>query len=214
MKTALSLILLFAVSFAHATENIKFYFPNEDIWKMIEVYSKASGQKFVIDPGVRGKASILVSEPVTLEEAFNQLSTALALNGFAISKQGDTMVVKSARNIQRDLVEISTELPSLRPERMVTWIYTFKNLPADQVNRDLRILCSKDGEMNVFTARNQIIITDWTTNLNRVAALFKELDKPVDPTIAKIVATAKKERESTKKEATNKTEDKTPKVEK
>lgn len=38
-----------------------------------------------------------------------------------------------ARNIQRDLVEVSTERPSLKPERMYTWIYSAKNLPADSI---------------------------------------------------------------------------------
>lgn len=214
MKTALSLILILAASFANAAENIKMYFNNEELTKIIEIYSKASGQKFVIDPGVRGKISMYIQEPVSTEEAFNQLSTALAINGFAISKQGDTMVVKAARNIQRDLIEVSTELPALRPERMSTWIYTFKNISAEQVMRDMRILSSRDGEMNVFSASNQIYFTDWTSNLNRIAALMKEIDKPVDPTTAKIVAAAKKEREAHKKEIATKGDDKTPKAEK
>ena len=34
------------------------YFKEEEILKIIEIYSKASGQKFVVDPGVRGKVSI------------------------------------------------------------------------------------------------------------------------------------------------------------
>src|SRR5688500_1783258 len=98
-------------------------FNKKEISKINETYSKASVQKFVVDPGVRGMASIFLPEPVTLEEVFNQLSTALAINGFAISKQGDTMVVQSARNIQRSLNEVSTERPSIKPERMYTWVY-------------------------------------------------------------------------------------------
>jgi general secretion pathway protein D len=214
MKTALSLILVLAASVASAAENIKMYFNNEEITKIIEIYSKASGQKFVVDPGVRGKVSMFIQEPVSVEEAFNQLSTALSINGFAISKQGDTMVIKSARNIQRDLIEVSTELPSLKPERMATWIYTFKNISAEQVNRNMRILASKDGEMNVSSPTNQIYFTDWTSNLNRIAALMKELDKPVDPATTKIVAAAKKEHETRKKDVANKDTEKAPKTEK
>lgn len=216
MKTALSLILILAASFANAAENIKMYFNNEEITKIVEIYSKASGQKFVLDPGVRGKVSIFIQEPITIEEAFNQLSSALALNGFGISKQGDTMVIKSARNIQRDLMEVSTEVPALKPERMYTWIYTFKNISAEQFNRDMRIMASRDGEMSVNTTTNQILFTDWTSNLNRIAALLKELDKPVDPNAAKIVAAARKEHEARKKETANKaaTEEKAAKTEK
>lgn len=215
MKIVLSLLLVLAASFANAAENIKMYFNNEEITKIVEIYSKASGQKFVLDPGVRGKVSIFIQEPITIEDAFNQLSTALAINGFGISKQGDTMVIKSARNIQRDLMEVSTEVPTLKPERMYTWIYTFKNISAEQFNRDMRIMASRDGEMSVNTTTNQIFFTDWTSNLNRIAAILKETDKLPDPTTAKIVATAKKEREARKKEAAvTKTEEKAAKTEK
>lgn len=106
-----------ATSFAAETK-IKMYFPKEDILKIIEMYSKATGQKFVIDPSVRGQVSILVQEPVSSEEAFNQLSSALALNGFAISKQDDTMIIQNARSAQRNLIEVNTTLPSLKPQRM------------------------------------------------------------------------------------------------
>lgn len=194
LMLVLAFLSLFSVSvFAGPDAKMKMYFNNEDILKIIEKYSKASGQKFVVDPGVRGKVSIFIQDEVSLDEAFNQLSSALALNGFAISKQGDTMIVKSGRNIQRDLIEVSTQKPSLKPERMYSWIYTFKNISAESVNRDLRILPSKDGEMNVLLQGNQIIITDWTSNLNRIAEVFKEVDKKPDPEISKIIEANKKD---------------------
>ncbi len=205
MKWMIVALLSLSVVASQAADKIKFNFVNTELSKMIEAYSKVTGQKFVVDPVVRGMASILVQEPVTTEEAFNQLSSALAVNGFAISKQGDTMIVKSARNIQRDLIEVSTEVPSLKPERMATWIYTFKNIPAMEVNRDLRILPSKDGEMNVYAKNNQIIFTDWTSNLNRLAALMKEVDKPADPAAAKLAAEGQKS--FLKKEASKKKEE-------
>ncbi len=120
MRSIVAFLIVFSVNSASAQEKIKMTFRNEELSKIIEVYSKASGQKFVVDSSVRGKVSIFLPEPVSYEEAFNQLSSALALNSFAISRQGDTMIVTGARNIQRNLIEVSTELPSLKPERMYT----------------------------------------------------------------------------------------------
>lgn len=199
MRLLAALFVIFSVSFAGAEEKLKMYFNNEDLTKIIEIYSKASGQKFVVDPSVRGKASIFIQEPVSLEEAFNELSSALAINGYAISKQGDTMVIKSARNIQRDLIEVSTEKPSLKPERMYSWIYTAKNVPVLSIIRELRILNSKDGEMNAYEPTNQIVFTDWTSNLLRVASILKEVDKKVDPSVVRIVEASKKEYELKKR---------------
>lgn len=195
--------LLAAVLPSLAFANVKFSFNNEELSKMIETYSKSTGQKFVVDPSVRGKATITAADNVTEEEAFNLLSSALAINGYAISKQGDAMTVTSARSTQRSLTEVSAQLPALKPERMATWVITLKNISADKVNRELRILVSKDGELSVFADRNQIAISDWTSNLQRVANLLEKMDVPQDPKTAKIVAEAARERDARAKSRTN-----------
>lgn len=194
---ALSLILiglLFSMN-SWAQQKMNMNFLNEELTTVISAYSKASNQKFIIDPSVRGKVTILLPDMVTIEEAFNHLSSALAINGYAISKQGDTMVIKSARNIQRDLIEVSSERPSIKPERMYTWIYKAKYLSVETLSRDLRILNSKDGELTPNARTNQLIISDFTSNINRVANLLAELDKPVDAATAKLVESSKRERE-------------------
>lgn len=177
MKAILALGFLFVSQASFSQTTVKMNYKEESILTVIENYSKATGQKFVVDPAVRGKISIFSKEELPQEDAFNQLSSALATNGYGISKQGDTMVVKSARNIQRDYIQTSAEKPSLKPERMYTWIYTVKNIPATSINRDLRVLMSRDGEMSILSTSNQLIFTDWTSNLNRVADLMAEIDK-------------------------------------
>ncbi|MBK9038638.1 MAG: general secretion pathway protein GspD [Bdellovibrionales bacterium] len=197
----LALILaVFTMSLSQAESKIKMYYKNEDLVKIIEFYSKVSGQKFVIDAAVRGKISLFLQEPVSVEEAFNQLSSALAVNGYAISKQGDTMVIAAARNIQRDLIEVSTERPSLKPQRLYTWIYNVRHSPADSINREFRIFPSKEGEMSVSVNTNQVIFTDWVSNLNRIGDIMKEIDKPLDPQMAKLVESSKSRIKSLSKE--------------
>jgi general secretion pathway protein D len=111
-----------------------------------------------------------------LDEAFNLLSTAMATNQFAISEQGDTLVVMSTRNALRSYLPVVTELPPLKPERLITMVFTFKNVSADEVNRRLRVLPSKDGEMTPFGKK--MIVTDWTTNIHRIARVLSEVDQP------------------------------------
>ena len=179
---------------AQAQEKIKMNFPNEEIGSIIGLYSKASGKKFIVDSTVRGRISLFNPTDVTLEEAYNQLSVTLALNGFAIVKQGDNYIVRNARSAQRDLHEVSNDLPAMLPERMVTWIFTVKNLPAHDVMSQLRMLTSSYGEMSALEKTNQIVISDWSTNLQRVADVMKKVDVPTDPSVLKIVTQAKKDR--------------------
>lgn len=167
-----------------------FNFQNEDLVKVIETYSRLAGVKIVIDPNVRGRVTILNPQPVTLAQAFEDLSLALSLESYGFSRVGDTLVLRSARNLQRGLIEVRTTLPPIKPERMVTYVLKLKHIPAVGVNRDIRILLSKDGELVPDANSNSLIISDWTSNLRRVHDLMVELDVPPNTKMAKKNAAA------------------------
>jgi general secretion pathway protein D len=178
LKASLFSFILLASSLAMAAPEAEFAFAhkNAELDVVVGAYSKATGQKFIIDPGARGKVTILNTVKVSAEEAFHLMSTALAINGYAIVKEGDLMIVRSARNVQRSLMEVSSVLPAMRPERMTTWVFKFKNTSAENINKDLRMLTSKDGEMSVHMDTNSVIISDWSSNMQRVAKIFELVD--------------------------------------
>src|SRR6516162_6088416 len=100
MRAIAIMLTAFWFTGVHADgDKIGFTYKDAELTKVIEDYAKASGQKFIIDPNVKGKITIMNKEPVTVSEAFNQLSSAMALNSYAISKQDDVMVVSHARHI-------------------------------------------------------------------------------------------------------------------
>ena len=187
MKKLFVLCTVFLSLAVFADEKIQFNFPNEEITKIIEIYSKASNTRFVIDSTVRGKISLLNSSPLSLEEAYNQLSEALGLNGFGILKKEDYSIVRNARSIQRDGIEVSTQLPSLRPQRMATWIVNLKYISAYDMQKYLgRFINSSYGEMQILPHNNQLVISDFTSTLHRISQMIKEADIPADPKMAKL----------------------------
>ena len=198
MKKMFLLCILILSQAAFASDKFNMSFKDEELTKVIETYSKKSGQKFVIDPSVRGKVTILISDPVSKEEAFNHLSTALAVNGFAISTQGDAMVIRSARTLTRANIEVVSELPAIEPERMISWVYTAKHIPAETINREIRMLLSKDGEMGVVTDTNQILFSDWISTLHRVDQILKKIDQPVSAETQKIIQRAQQKNQEKK----------------
>lgn len=178
-----------------AAETLKWNYKNTDIVDVIESYSKASGQKFIVEPSVRGKISIFNQAPIELNEAFDQLSEALAINGFALVKKDNSYVVMSSRSSTRSYLQTTTEVPSLKPERMVTWIYTPKYISAEMINREMRMFSSKDGEINIVSKTNQIIVSDWSSSINRFYEVLKQVDQPVSSETKKLVDGFFKERE-------------------
>ena len=178
LRSFLLVCALFSAA-AFAADKVSFNYDNAEITKVIKDYSKMTGQKFIIDPQVRGMITITNPGEITTEEAFNELSSALALNGIGISTQDGTMIVQHARAVQRNLIPVTKELPPINPTRMVTYVIELKNADADEVNKQLRILTSKDGELVPYTRTNQIFVTDWTPNLHRIAQMMTMVDQHV-----------------------------------
>jgi len=179
MKKILFSLVTLSINFVLAADKIKMNFVNEEIPMIIEHYAKESGTRFIVDSTVRGKISILNQDKVTLEEAYNQLSEALAINGFAILKKEDYSIIRNARSVQRDGIDVYiNEVPSLRPQRMATWVVTLKSVSARELQQNIgRLLNSSYGELQVYPEKNQLVVTDFTSSINRIAKMVLEMDK-------------------------------------
>lgn len=167
------------INSANFPETIEsFDFPNVEITDLIKAIGELTGKNFIIDPGVRGKITIIAPSKITVAEAYKAFLSALAINGFTVVPSGSFMKVKSARNAQRDNIETFSGAYYPNSDQMITRIIHLKHISAAQVNRDLRILPSKDGEMNIYEPTNSIIISDYGTNIDRVMRIISQLDVP------------------------------------
>lgn len=175
----LLLVTFFLISTvpAWAASTIRFQFEEQDLAKIVKAYAKASGQQFVFESPLKGKATILAREKVSLPKAFELLSSALARNGWAISQQNDLKVILRARNIQRSMLPVHTKLPPLKPERVITYVKQLDAIEAPNVLRKVRMLPSRNGEVTSAPG-NKIVLTDWVSNVYRVDQLLQELDRP------------------------------------
>jgi general secretion pathway protein D len=155
-----------------------FDFPNADITDVVKAISELTGRNFIIDQGVRGKITIIAPTKITVAEAYKAFLSALAINGYAVVPSGGFYKIRSARNAQRDSIETYSGAYYPTSDQMITRIIHLKHISAENVNRDLRILTSKDGEMSVYNQTNSLIISDYGANIERVMKIIDQLDVP------------------------------------
>ncbi|MCB0392799.1 MAG: hypothetical protein KDD58_16030 [Bdellovibrionales bacterium] len=175
-KISLLLVCFLSIN-VYASKKFDFSFKEKNILNVLSEYSEKTGTQFIVSPAVRGKISIIFPEEVTKEQAFNALSTSLALNGYTTIKEGESLKVLPARVAQRSNLEIYDSLPPAQPERMITYIYKLKTRSAEEIFKNLRMLNSKDGETQVDAKSKSLIFTDWVTNIQRIHHLLAKLDK-------------------------------------
>ena len=155
-----------------------FDYPNAEITDVIKAISQLTGKNFIIDPGVRGKISIIAPSQISVAEAYKAFLSALAINGFTVVPSGKFLKVKSARNAQRDSIETYAGQYYPNADLMITRIIHLKHISAEEVNKRLRILPSKDGEMTPYEPTNSLIISDYGANIERIMKIINDLDKP------------------------------------
>ena len=200
MKVFVTIATLLFLSNAFGQDKMNFNYMNEDITKIIENYAKTTKTRMVIDSTVRGNITILNSTELTYDEALNELGDALAINGFSMNKRDDYYVIRNARSAQRDALEVSTSLPSLKPQRMAAWIVTLKNLPAAEVQSTIgRVMLSSYGELTYNRKSNQLIIADFTSSLHRINSMLLEFDRADDPKVNRLAEESRKVEERIKK---------------
>lgn len=155
-----------------------FDFPNADIQDIVKAISELTGKNFIIDQGLRGKITIIAPSKITVAEAYKAFLSALAINGYAVVPYGKFLKIRSARNAQRDSIETYSGAYYPNSDQMITRIIHLKHISAEVLNRDLRILTSKDGEMSMYSPTNSIIISDYGSNIDRVMKIIAQLDIP------------------------------------
>lgn len=155
-----------------------FDYPNADIADVIKAISELTGRNFIVDPQVRGKITIIAPSQITVAEAYRAFLSALAINGMAVVPSGNFWKIKTARNAQRDSIETYSGPYFPTSDHMITRIIKLQYISADEVQRNLRILPSKDGEMVVYPPTNSIIISDYGSNIERITRIIEQLDIP------------------------------------
>ena len=155
-----------------------FDYPNAEITDVIKAMGQLTGKNFIIDPAVRGKISIIAPSQITVAEAWKAFLAALAINQFTVVPYGKFLKVKSTRLAQRDSIETYSGKYYPNADMLITRIVHLKYISADEVNKRLRILPSRDGEMTPYEPTNSLIITDFGSNVERIMKIINELDRP------------------------------------
>lgn len=153
-----------------------FDYPNAEITDVIKAMSELTGKNFIVDPGVRGKITIIAPSKVTVAEAYKAFLSALAINGFSVVPSGKFLKVKQARDAQKDSIETYSGSYSPDTDQMITRIVHLKHISAADVNTKLRNLSSKFGDISVYEPTNSLILSDFGSNVERISGILKELD--------------------------------------
>jgi len=179
-KTFLQLVLTLFVqqnSFAQ-NNNINLNFNNADVDAVISTIARATNRSIIVDPKVRGKISLMSSQPLTPDQAIDRLSTALRMNGFALvnTPGGYRVVTEADAKLQSSQTFSSTT--GVTGDQIITRVFHLNFASAASVVNLLRPLISPNNTINALPGNNSILVTDYASNLGRIEKIIQSVDNP------------------------------------
>jgi len=179
----LQLILIAVISVyaqGASAQTVNFEFDNAELRTVIKAVAEFTGKNFLVDPGVKGKVTVVAPEPLTREEAYKAFLSVLEVHGYiAVESEGVTKIVPQEAGKATEVSPV-TGGPAPDKEDMVTRVIHLDHVVADRLVPVLRPLVAPYGYLAAETGSRSLIVSDRAANVDRITGIVRRLDRPVN----------------------------------
>jgi type II secretory pathway component GspD/PulD (secretin) len=163
---------------------LRLNFRNAPLESVLNYLSDAAG--FIIVPRTggefKGKVTVWSNQPVTKEEALDQVNAALDQNGYTAVRNGRTLTIFNKEDAKKQNLPVKSgnrpeDIP--KNEEMVTQIIPVRFISAVQVSRDLQPLLPEKATLTANEGGNALILTDTQSSIHRMAEIIRALDTAI-----------------------------------
>lgn len=160
-------------------EYISMNFNDVDIRVVIKFISELTGKNFIIDDKVKGKVMIISSSKISIQDAYNVFESMLEVKGYTTIPSGMFIkIVPAAEARYRDVAtKVGRDVGEiLKEDKIVTQVVPLKYARAKELSNILRPLLPKESKIVVYPTTNTLILTDYSSNIQRLMTIIDEID--------------------------------------
>ncbi|MCB0272374.1 MAG: type II secretion system secretin GspD [Bdellovibrionales bacterium] len=152
-------------------------FVNTEIAEIAKTMGELTERNFIIDDKVRGKITIISPRAVSIAEAYQAFISALEVKNFTVVRVGKMHKIVPLKDTKKLPVEVDVEYPAGGGDEFVTRLVPVQYTKATELQKSLRNLISKDGDIFSYEPTNTLIITDSVVNIRRLIRIIQKLDQ-------------------------------------
>ncbi|MGB7977969.1 MAG: secretin N-terminal domain-containing protein [Chlamydiales bacterium] len=121
--------------------------------------------------------TVVSDEPATAANVMATLIQVLRVHGLMLLEQGNNLVIHKSADVKQMATLVTEESPN-GTAPIVTRIFRVKNTKPASIAAIIQPMISSSAILEVSSETKQIIITDVTANVDKIAALIENLDSP------------------------------------
>ena len=171
---------MFVCWFSHSTmaAMVTVNMPNADLAAVIEMVAAVTGKRFIVDPRVKGKVTIISKSQIDEGALYQVFLSVLSVHGFAAIPSGEVIKVVPDATAKQTGPPVGGVLP--KGDELVTRVIALDNVAAAQLVPILRPLVAQQGHLAAYPASNVLIIADRATNIRRLMSIIARVDQPTE----------------------------------
>ncbi len=159
-------------------------FNNVSIIEYIRFVSKIANVNFVFeDADLPFTVTILSEEPTSAKNIMSILVQILRIHDLSLLEQENNLLITKSKEVTQIPTVVSNDLPESPPHRapLITRVFRIKNANLNTVAGIIRPMMSVSAQIEVSNETRQLIVTDITTNVEKIGALLASIDSPHSP---------------------------------
>lgn len=156
-------------------------FNNVSMVEYIRFVSRISNRNFVFDENdLQFNVTIISEEPATIENIMTALLQELRIHDLQLIEDNNNLIIHRNPKVSAisQVVSDTSPNPLEKNTDLVTRVFRLNTLDADKALVLLRPLVSESALIESLKDTNQLIVTDITANVQKIADLLKSLDAP------------------------------------
>jgi len=156
-------------------------FTNISIIEYIRFVSRITGQNFVFDDGeLQFNVTIVSEDPITPANIMSILIQVLRIHDLIVLEQDNNLLITKSKNVNQIATIVSSDTPEDQgmSAPVVTRVFRIRNASLNSIASIIRPMLSDSALLEMSAETKQLIITDITTNVDKISTLLASIDTP------------------------------------
>ncbi|HSX26930.1 MAG TPA: secretin N-terminal domain-containing protein [Chlamydiales bacterium] len=161
-----------------AQEGYTINYNTVSILEYIRFASKICKVNFIYEEAdLNFTVTVVSDEPITAKNVMATLIQVLRIHGLMLLEQDNNLVIHRSTDVKQ-VATLVTENQTDGTAAIVTRIFRVKNAKPDSIAAIIRPMISTQALLEVSMETRQLILSDITANVDKVATLIENLDSP------------------------------------
>ncbi len=154
-----------------------FNFQEADIQAVVKTVSQITGKNFLLDPRVKGKLTIISTQPVSKKAIYQIFLASLKAQGYTAIDSASGFIKLVPLGDAKQNADVTTGVMPRPGEQTITHVITVQYSSAAQLVPLLRPLMAPTSQISVYPPANTLIITDYADNVRNLLRIVEIVDQ-------------------------------------